>query len=91
MAVFVVYIQDEERQQIQTRLQERYPEPQHFGLEDNLYLVRSDSIAQSIAEALGIKGEGRDSTGVVFKLNASYAGFADRSIWEWLALEERTQ
>ena len=88
MAVFAVYLQDED-EQVRDRLQKRYPEPQHLPLADNLFLVRSESIAQSVAEALGIKGEDRDATGVVFKLNSAYSGFADRSIWEWLTLEER--
>ena len=88
MAVFAVFL-DEEQPQVRERLIEAYPKPRHHQLADNLFLVRTDTIAQTIAESLGIKGDERDATGVVFKLNASYSGFADRAIWDWLTLTEQ--
>ena len=95
MAVFAVFLQEgppEAHLQIRQRIESRYPRPEHHQMSDNLYLVRSDSIADEVARTVGIKGEEgkiENATGVVFKLNAAYAGFASRAIWEWLALAER--
>ena len=93
MGVFAVFLQEslpQVRTQISNRIQEQYPNPKHYKLSDNLFLVRSYSITDAVARSIGIKGDEaiEHATGVVFKLNAAYAGFAKRAIWEWLALPE---
>ena len=94
MTVFAVFLQEnpiEVHSQISERIRSQYPgTTEHLKLWDNLYLVRSDSITDAVARAIGIKGDDaiENATGVVFKLNSAYAGFASRSIWEWLALAE---
>ena len=89
MAVFAVYIQDDQDMSVvHGRLEEHYPDS--LRLADNLYLVQGDTIAQAIAETLRIKGPERDSTGAVFKLNGSYSGYASRAIWEWLGQAEQS-
>ena len=87
MAVFAVYIDEADPAVVIDRLTEHYPDS--LQIDDNLYLIRDDTIARNIATTLGIKGEGRDLSGVVFKLNSSYSGFASRAIWDWLTLKEQ--
>lgn len=93
MAVFAVFLQENSsvvHDQIAERIESAFPSTDHHRLSDNLYLVRGDTIADKVARAIGIKGKEpiENATGVVFKLNAAYAGFASRAIWEWLALAE---
>ena len=85
MAAFAVYLQDD-APAVRTRIEAEFPPPDHYRLADNLYLVRTGLITEMIAQRLGIKGAERieDATSVVFKLNAAYAGYANRAIWEWL-------
>lgn len=66
------------------RLREKYPKPSCFELTQNLFLVKTTDLSETIAETLGIKGEDRDATGVVFRLNTAYSGFYSRTLWEWL-------
>lgn len=40
--------------------------------------------AYDVAATAGIKGNDRDVTGVVFKLNAAYSGYTKKTLWEWL-------
>ena len=60
--------------------------PQHYAISDNVFLVQQDTIANNVAIAAGIKGENRiqEASGIVFKLNGIYSGFASRSLWDWL-------
>ena len=94
MTAFAVFLEDHSlkvHSQISERIRSQYPgTTEHFKLSDNLYLVRSDSIADAVARAVGIKGDDliENATGIVFRLNTAYAGFASRSIWEWLELAE---
>ncbi len=55
------------------------------------FLVSTDVIAETIAINVGIKGDDRieDANGVVFRLKASYSGYAARSLWDWLAQAEK--
>lgn len=80
-----VYLQDD-APELRTRIKTEFPIPNHHQLADNLYLVSTDLLTETVAERLGIKGAERieHATGVVFKLNAAYAGYANRAIWEWL-------
>ena len=73
---------------VAARIEEKYPG--HHQVADNCYLVQSKEITQDIALNVGIKGEDRveDVTGVVFKLNGAYSGYAARALWEWLGEAE---
>ncbi len=63
---------------------------------DNFYemtptsgFVRTDALTRTIAEKAGIKDEQEQiASGVVFRLNKAYSGFADRALWEWLRQAE---
>jgi hypothetical protein len=64
-----------------------------YEFSDTLLFIHDDSLAEHIAKEIGIKGDSKISgaSGVVFRLNSAYAGFADRSLWEWLKkVQERT-
>lgn len=73
---------------VATRIAEKYP--LHYEVNKTFFLVHSPEISEKVAIAAGIKGEDQvdDALGVVFKLNGAYAGYAPRSIWEWLSTEE---
>ena len=88
MSVFAILLSSDMPEAGQ-RIRARYPVPRHFQLSDYLFLVRSDSDADSVARRAGIAGQGRlkDSTGVVFKLGPFYSGFDSRAMWDWLAME----
>ena len=91
MAIFSVHLSGE-IEATAARIKERYPTPGHYQLSDSLYLVRGDTIAQDVAKTVGILEEDDEplasARGVVFKLNAAYAGWDRRAIWEWLTLGE---
>ena len=63
---------------------------QHYGNvhkhTDTFLLVVGDvnDVSEKVAVAAGIKGEQRQASGVVFRLNGSYSGFTKRTLWEWL-------
>ena len=85
MAVLAVYLQDDDPE-VRAEIEARFPLPAHHKLADNLYLVRTELLTSTVAERLRIRGaeKANRATGVVFKLNAAYAGYANRAIWEWL-------
>ena len=70
------------------RLHEEYESANVYTLNDLTFLVRTKQLAEAVSMAAGIKGTDRFATGVVFKLNRSYAGYTSRSLWEWLREEE---
>ena len=79
--------------EVDTRIKEKYTTDRELydRLSDTFYLVRSDSIySEDIAVEAGIKGDDRIEgvSGAVFKLNGAYAGYASKSLWEWLRIEE---
>lgn len=61
--------------------------PANYRLSDTLFLVRTPSLAEDVAVATGIKGDNRRFSGVVFKLNEAYAGYYNRTLWDWLGDE----
>lgn len=90
MSVFAVVL-DAQNPQAVERIQEKYPE--HLKLNDTLFLVNSNAIAEKVAHAVGIKGEEdeRIQSGVVFRLNHSYSGYTSRALWDWLEKVEAEQ
>lgn len=91
MAVFATFL-DDETSAAEERIREHYPGTRHLQLTDHLYLINSDSVADAVAWKVGLKGDDQvpGLTGVVFKLNAAYAGFTYRSIWDWLKEAEQS-
>ena len=69
---------------VESRLKQSYESV--FKHTDSLYLVVGgvNDVSENVAVAAGIKGEGREFSGVVFRLNGSYSGFTRRTLWEWL-------
>ncbi len=57
-----------------------------FAYTDAFYLVVGgvNDVTDDVAVAAGIKSDRRQASGVVFRLNGSYSGYAKRALWEWL-------
>lgn len=86
-SVFAVHVSSSDPKPVAKRITEEYPGTGHHKVSERFYLVRADILARTLAETLGIRGKGPPGfSGVVFKLNATYAGFDDPAIWEWLQL-----
>ncbi len=70
---------------IEKRLRKEYANVHRYT--ETFFLVPVDPAVgpAQVAATAGIKGPGRDATGVVFKLNAAYAGFTHKTLWEWLS------
>ena len=75
----------EANQEAATQLAKSFPA--NYKLSDTLFLVRTPSLAEDVAVATGIKGDRRRFSGVVFKLNEAYAGYYNRTLWDWLGDE----
>lgn len=90
MAVLAVFVPEGVPDAVRDRVRDQYPEDRSFELSRDLYLVRSDSTADSVAQNLGIKGDDQieGAAGVVFKLNRYYSGFYLPTVWDWLSLDE---
>ncbi|MYG93770.1 MAG: hypothetical protein F4138_02075 [Acidimicrobiia bacterium] len=86
MTVFMVHI-SHNLEETHKLIYEHYPEPDRYSLADNAFLIRDDTIAQSVATKIGLDGNS-EAQGVVFRLNASYGGFDNRAIWDWLSHAE---
>ena len=59
---------------------------------DTAFLVAGDIVTNDVAVAAGFKKGDKDgpTTGIVFRIRG-YAGFGDRSLWEWLEKAESPQ
>lgn len=55
-----------------------------FRLGQNTLLVRTETLAEEIAEKIGILVEGDSRNGVVIKANHTYVGYFDANLWDWL-------
>ena len=85
MNVFAVMIQGQEGpSDVYDRLSEEYGTAKVYPVNDLTILVRTKRLAEDVSVVAGIKGKDRSVSGVVFKLNRYYAGYAARSLWEWL-------
>ena len=78
--------------EVEKRIFDTYPKPRHFKLTDTFYLVRNGHLSEDIAVSTGLKGDERieQATGVVFRLNRAYAGYASPTLWEWLVDAEES-
>ena len=73
------------------RIKEEYPTC--LPLSGSGILVESQEVADQIAERIGLTGEHQEDavTGVIFKTNGTYSGYASRSLWDWLERAERAK
>lgn len=83
--VFAVLF-DEANADATKRLREAYSG--HYELSDKNFLVRTSDLAETVAQTVGIKGDNRVVSGVVFRLNSIYAGYSSRVLWDWLGVAE---
>ena len=83
MSMFAIILR-ETNDEVTKRIREKYPTA--YEMTETCFLVQSNFIAENVAVSVGIKGEDRieEASGVVFRLNGSYAGFTARSLWDWL-------
>ena len=81
--VFAVVL-DEPNSNVEQRLRNEYAVHRHT---DTFLLVPVEQhvTTDDVAAKAGIKGQGRDVSGVVFKMNAAYSGYTDKALWEWLS------
>lgn len=75
---------DQPEPAVEGRLKQRYESV--FKHTDSFYLVVgcANDVSEDVAVTAGIKGEGREFGGVVFRLKGSYSGFTRPRLWEWL-------
>ena len=85
MADYIV-IFDKESEENRRRVTELYPGAYEHN--PQIFFVRSDEFSEIVASKLRIKGEGRNTTGVVFKISSAYSGYTNKSLWEWLGIDE---
>ncbi|WP_419938706.1 hypothetical protein [Candidatus Palauibacter sp.] len=83
MNTFAVMIREPEARTLES-LNDQYEPDNVYQINSTTFLVRTKQLAEAVSVAAGIKGEDRFASGVVFKLNRSYAGYTARSLWEWL-------
>ena len=78
----------EENNQVVKRIEKHYP--RFYSVNEKAFLVRTEDISEQVAVKVGIKGDDRidEVLGAVFRLNGAHAGYAARSLWEWLEPEE---
>ena len=55
-----------------------------FRLGKDTVFVRTDMLADDLASKVGITDDDDSGSGVVIKVNHTYAGFFDGRLWEWL-------
>lgn len=83
MSVFAIVL-DEANPEAAARIEAEFPDC--FRMSETMFLVASQSIADRIARAVGIKGDAdeRIQGGVVFRLSRHYSGYTSRALWDWL-------
>ena len=83
MRTFAIIFTEPSPEAVNRLKSEASPDPYEL-LPDKAYLVKSVLSSNEIAKLVGIKGEGRNASGVVFRLGTGYAGFTKKALWEWL-------
>ena len=88
--MFFVIVLDEPNNEVADLVKKTYSECYQFS--DTVFLISQNSLAETVAQEIRIKGDNRIQTaiGAVFKLNGAYAGYAPRSLWEWLDKMEKS-
>ena len=87
MSAFAVILNNpEEAETIGARIEREYPEPNHLSVSPTAWLISGDLLIQEIVEKLGLRTEAESPVlGVVLRLNGTYAGYNEQSVWDWLA------
>ena len=77
---------EEVRKEIRGKISEKYKEKKlHVG--NDFYIISTkESLAREVAETVGIYStpQRKDTSGVIFRLNGSYAGLASGKVWDWI-------
>ena len=76
---------DDPNEKVLERLEGKYPNTRCHT--DTFFLVPVDKTVTTddVAVVAGIKGDSRDASGIVFKINAAYSGYTNKALWEWLS------
>lgn len=82
MNIFVVFLSGTDSEAQAANLREKYPN--HYELTNRVFLVSSDSLPDEVARNLSLDGTKPSATGIVFKMNKSFMGYHDQSVWNWL-------
>lgn len=92
MSVFIVLLDEGGNEAVKKRLHEEYEGAYAYHANDRVIFVRTNDIAENVAVKIGIKGDKKvaDATGAVFRINSSYAGYTQNSLWDWLSQNEQT-
>ncbi len=87
MSVFAIVLK-KANAQVTEQIAKAYPE--HYQYSNTFFLVESDTLAESFAVSVGIKGEHQieSASGAVFELTQAYSGYTTRSLWDWLSRTE---
>ena len=86
MAIFAIALNNPADEVFRDRIELLYPSKK-YEFSPTLFFVQDDNIPDVIARRLGIKVENdtdRIASGVVFRLEGSYAGYTSRALWDWL-------
>ena len=87
MRLFAIVL-DSANATVEDRVEREFPGC--YSINKTAFLVSSDGLAETIAATVGIKGDDRveDASGVVFRLNGTFAGYSSRALWDWLEQAE---
>lgn len=55
-----------------------------FRLGTDTVFIRTEMLSDEVASKVGITEDDGAKTGVVIKINHTYAGFYDGRLWDWL-------
>ena len=80
--IFLIVL-PEKSEKTEKKIKTFYPKS-HHQYSDTVFLISTDALTRSIAVNTGVRDKDSSSSGVVFKLEGSYSGLADPSLWEWL-------
>lgn len=88
LKIFTVILDEGAQSDVLERLENAYQNVFHYT--DTVFFVACETKVTSgeIATKAKIKGDDRDASGVVFKLNSAYSGYTRRDLWEWLSEAE---
>ncbi len=86
--LFAVVLTDEQEKGA-AKIAASFEDSDVYRLGADTYVVAHKGLSRDVARCAGIfKDEGEtepgEVSGVVFKLNGSYTGYANQDIWEWL-------
>ena len=86
---FIVVVEDESKEIVEGQIKNVFPD-HHYQIADNCFLISTHkSMSGRVSIEIGIDGENRKAAGAVFKLNGSFAGYTDKSLWDWMDQAEK--